>query len=65
MRAESLELCPTPCDPMDHSPLGLSVHVILQARTLEWVAISFENLQMCLALCVLQPKHTLSHLMGS
>ena len=33
------QTCPTPCDPMDCSPPGSSVHVILQARTLEWVAI--------------------------
>ena len=33
--------CPTLCDPMNCSPLGSSVHGILQARTLEWVAISF------------------------
>ena len=31
------------CDPVDCSPLGFSVHGILQARTLEWVAISFSN----------------------
>ena len=39
--AKSLQLCPTLCDPMDCSPPGLSVHGILQARMLEWVAISF------------------------
>ena len=33
--------CPTLCDPRDGSPLGSSVHGILQARVLEWVAISF------------------------
>ena len=38
--AQSLQLCPTPCDPMDCSPPGSSVHGISQARTLEWVAIS-------------------------
>ena len=32
--------CLTLCDPMDHSPSGCSVHGILQARLLEWVAIS-------------------------
>ena len=37
---QSLQSCPTLCDPMDHSPLGCSVHGILQARILEWVAIS-------------------------
>ena len=41
--AKSLQSCPTPCDPMDCSPPGFSIHGILQARTLEWVAISFSN----------------------
>ncbi|MES6266278.1 hypothetical protein U6R57_12305, partial [Cutibacterium acnes] len=35
--------CPTLCDPMDCSPPGSSVHGILQARILEWVAISFSR----------------------
>ena len=35
--------CPTLCDPRDCSPLGSSVHGILQARILEWVAISFSR----------------------
>ena len=35
--------CPTLCDPMDSSPPGSSVHRILQARILEWVAISFSR----------------------
>ena len=41
--AKSLQSCPTPCDPMDGSPPGSPVPGILQARTLEWVAISFSN----------------------
>ena len=41
--ARSLQLCPTLCDPRDGSPPGSSVPGILQARTLEWVAISFSN----------------------
>ena len=41
--AESLQSCPTLCDPRDGSPLGSSVPGILQARRLEWVAISFSN----------------------
>ena len=41
--AKSLQLCPTLCDPRDGSPRGSSVPGILQARTLEWVAISFPN----------------------
>ena len=41
--AKSLQSCPTLCDPMDSSPPGSSVHRILQARILEWVAISFSN----------------------
>ena len=39
--AKSLQLCPTLWDPIDGSPLGSPVPGILQARTLEWVAISF------------------------
>ena len=35
---KSLQSCPTHCNPMDHSPLGSSVHGILQARRLEWAA---------------------------
>ena len=38
-----LQSCPTLCDPIDGSPTGSPVHGILQARTLEWVAISFSN----------------------
>ena len=38
-----LQLCPTLCDPLDGSPPGSPVPGILQARTLEWVAISFSN----------------------
>ena len=40
---KSLQSCPTLCDPRDGSPPGSSVPGILQARTLEWVAISFSN----------------------
>ena len=41
--AESLQSCPTMFDPIDGSPRGSPVPRILQARTLEWVAISFTN----------------------
>ena len=41
--AKSLQSCPTLCDPLDGSPPGSPVPGILQARTLEWVAISFSN----------------------
>ena len=41
--AKSLQSCPTVCDPIDSSPSGSPVPGILQARTLEWVAISFSN----------------------
>ena len=41
--AKSLQLCPTLCDPIDTSPPGSPVSGILQARTLEWVAISSSN----------------------
>ena len=40
---KSLQSCPTLCDPTDCSLPGFSVHGILQARTLEWVAISFSK----------------------
>ena len=41
--AKSLQSCPSLCDPRDGSPPGSPVPGILQARTLEWVAISFSN----------------------
>ena len=41
--AKSLQSCPTLCDPIDGSPTGSPVPGILQARTLEWVAISFSS----------------------
>ena len=41
--AKSLQFCPTLCDPKDGSPPGSPIPGILQARTLEWVAISFSN----------------------
>jgi len=41
--AKSLQLCPTLCDPIDGSPPGSPIPGILQARTLEWVGISFSN----------------------
>ena len=41
--SEVTQSCPTLCDPVDHSPPGSSTHGILQARTLEWVAISFSR----------------------
>ena len=52
--AKSLQSCPTLCDPIDGSPPGSSVPGTLQARILEWVAISFskacmhaKSLQLC------------------
>ena len=41
--AKSLQSCPTLCDPIDGSPPGSPIPGILQARTLEWVAIPFSN----------------------
>ena len=41
--AKSLQLCLTLCDPIDGSPSGSTIPGIIQARTLEWVAISFFN----------------------
>ena len=60
--AKSLQLCPTPCDPIDGSPPGSPIPGILQARVLEWVAIAFSTqyatgdqfssiTQSCLNLC--------------
>ena len=43
LAAKSLQLCPTLCNPIDGSPPGSNVPGILQARTLEWLAISFSN----------------------
>ena len=45
--AKSLQSCPTLCDPIDGSPPGSAIPGILQARTLEWVAISFSNTWKC------------------
>ena len=47
MRAKLLQSCSTLCDPMDPGPPGSSVHGILQARTLEWVAISYTSHVSC------------------
>ena len=41
--AKSLQSCPSVCDPIDGSPPGSPVPGILQARILEWVAVSFSN----------------------
>ena len=41
--AKLLQSCPTLCDPIDGSPPGSTAPGILQARTMEWVAISFSN----------------------
>jgi len=41
--AKLLQSCPTLCNPIDGSPPGSAIPGILQARTLEWVAISFSN----------------------
>ena len=41
--AKSLQSCPTLCDPIDSLPPGSPIPGILQARTLEWIAISFPN----------------------
>ena len=41
--AKSFQSCPTPCNPIDRSPADSPIPGILQARTLEWVAISFSN----------------------
>ena len=61
--AKSLQSCPTLCDPIDGSPPGSSIPGILQARTLEWVAISFSNA--CMHAKSLQSCPTLCNLMDS
>ena len=43
--AKSLQSCPTLCDPIDGSPPGSPIPGILQARTLEWAAISFSKVE--------------------
>ena len=48
--AKSLQSCPTLCDPIDSSPPGSPVPGILQARTLEWVAISFSSAWKCICI---------------
>ena len=53
--AKSLQSCPTLCDPIDGSPPGSPVPGILQARTLEWVAISFSR---DLSLDLTNSRHT-------
>ena len=56
--AKSLQSCPTLCDPIDGGPPGSPVPGILQARTLEWVAISFK--EGCVATCKsMMLEHTL------
>ena len=58
--AKSLQLCPTLGDPIDGSPPGSAVPAILQARTLEWVAISFSNAWIfCLKSCLFFFCHSL------
>ena len=49
--AKSLQSCPTLCDPIDGSPPGSPVPGILQARTLEWAAISFSDTCITESLC--------------
>ena len=61
--ATSLQSCPTLCDPIDGSPPGSPVPGILQARTLEWVAISFSKA--CMHAKSLQSCPTLCHPMDS
>ena len=51
--AESLQSCPTLCDPIDGSPPASPVPGILQARTLEWVAIAFSEKSMVVQLQIL------------
>ena len=61
--AKSLQSCPTLCDPIDGSPPGPPIPGILQARTLDWVAISFSSA--CMHAKSLQPCPTLCDPMDS
>ena len=58
--SEVTQSCPTLCDPVDCSPPGSSIHGILQARILEWLAISFSNMLSRLVItCLPRSKHLL------
>ena len=57
--AKSLQLCPTLCDPIDGSPSGSPVPGSLQARTLEWVAISFSRDVLGIPLLDIYPEKTI------
>ena len=61
MYAKSLQLCPTLCDSMDCSLPGFSVHGILQARTLEWVAIAFSNIYVCIYIYIYTHTYTYTY----
>ena len=63
MHAKLLQSCLTLCDPMDSSPLGSPVHGILQARILQWVAVSSSNA--CMRVKSLQLYPTLCNPMDS
>ena len=52
--------CPTLCNPMDCNPPGFSVHGISQARILEWVAISFSNIYVCVYVYLERQRMTYS-----
>ena len=52
--AKSLQSCPTLCNPIDGSPPGSPIPGILQARTLEWVAISLSSLMASVAQLLIQ-----------
>ena len=58
--AKSLQSCPTLCDPIDGSPPGSPIPGILQARTLEWVAISFSTINLVVVTLVPCKKGILS-----
>ena len=60
--AKSLQSCPTLCDPIDNSPPGSPIPGILQARTLEWVAISFSSFPLKLEEVTVQYTRAKSYL---
>ena len=62
--AKSLQSCPTQCDPTDGSPPGSPIPGILQARTLEWVAISFSSILAWKTPWAEEPHRPQSHRLG-
>ena len=61
--AKLLQICPTLCGPTDSSPPGPSIPGILQARTLEWVSISFSNTVLLMTTVIVLYLHATSKIL--